>query len=201
MGVKKHFTGSIIIGDDEGEEMEFESHIEMQTALVMLARRDVVFLENQIPFKWINQEGTETKHTFDYRVSLRDGSRVALIVKNVKKAAEADWREEMRLLASQVTPAFADRVTIITGRSFDLTELHNAELIQSVRVPDPEADAAARRAIADIAGAVTVNDIVKHTDYAGRGFRAVVRLIRLHELELVRHERISHDALVRRRHN
>lgn len=45
MGVKEHFTGSIIIGDDEGEEMEFQSHTEMQTALVMLARRDVICLQ------------------------------------------------------------------------------------------------------------------------------------------------------------
>ncbi len=57
MGVQKHFTGSLVVGDDEGRVMEFESHTEKQTALVMLARRDVVDLENQVPFRMDRRVG------------------------------------------------------------------------------------------------------------------------------------------------
>lgn len=199
MGVKEHFTGSLVVGDDEGREMEVESHTEMLTALVMLARRDVVHLENQVPFRWIDRNGTARTHFFDFRTSLRDGTRIALIVKNSRKAADHEFRQEMRLLASQVTPDFADRVSLLTEKHLDPIEVHNAELIHGVRLPDPEPDAAVRRVVAGISGAVKIGDVVALAGCSGSGFRAVVRLIRTHELELVNHERIEHDALVRRR--
>lgn len=193
MGVQKHFTGSLVLGDDEGWEMEFESHTEM------LARRNVVSLENQIPFRWINRKGESTIHHFDFRVSLRDGARVILIVKNSRKAARADFLADMRLLASQVTPDVADRVSLITERHLDPIELHNAELIHSVRLPDPEPDASVRRVTAGLTGAAKIEDIVAKSGCSGRGFLAVVRLIRKHELELVAHKRIEPEVLVRRR--
>lgn len=99
MGVKQHFTGTLIVGADEGWEVETESHTEMLTALVMLARRDVQSLENQVPFSWIDQEGIGRTHFFDFRVLLRNGTRVALIVKNARKAAQAEFQADMRCLA------------------------------------------------------------------------------------------------------
>lgn len=50
MGVKQHFSDSLVAGDDEGRQMDVESHTEMLTALVMLARREVVNLESQVRF-------------------------------------------------------------------------------------------------------------------------------------------------------
>lgn len=199
MGVQKHFTGSIVFGDDEGQVMEFESHTEKQVALVMLARRNVVSLENQILFPWVNQDGKAATHFFDFRVSLRDGSRVALIVKNSRKAAKADFVAEMHCLARQVTSNFADRVSLITEKHLDPIELHNAELIHSVRLADPEPDAAVRAVVANINGAVEIRDLVAAAGVSGRGFLAVVRMIGRHELELITHERIEPEVLVRRR--
>lgn len=39
----------MIIGDDEGEGQEFESHTGLQAALMLLARRDLVSFESQAP--------------------------------------------------------------------------------------------------------------------------------------------------------
>lgn len=200
MGVKQHFTGSLVAGDDEGREIELESNTEMLTALVMLARRDVVNLESQVRFDWTDEGDKATIHTFDFRAYLRNGTRVALIVKNSKDAAELEFRARMRRLASQATPDFADRVCLITDRDLDPVDVHNAELIHSVRLPDPdpEPDAAVRRVVAGITGAARISDIVAASGCGGSGFRAVVRLIRIHELELVTHERIEPGSLVRR---
>lgn len=200
MGVKQHFTGSLVVGADEGWEIETESHTEMVTALVMLARRDVQSLENQIPFSWIDRDGTATRHFFDFRVTLRNGMRVALIVKNARKAADPVFQADMRCLARQVPPEFAERVTLITEKHLDPIEVHNAELIHCVRQPDPAADAAVGRVVAGIIGAARITDIAAASGYGGSGFRAVVRLIRNHELELVSHERIEPASLVRRGH-
>lgn len=199
MGVQKHFTGSLVVGDEEGQVMEFESHTEKQTALVMLARRGVVNLENQVPFGWIDLGGEARTHFFDFRVSFQDGTRVALIVKNSRKAVKAGFIAEVRHLASQVKPDFADRVSLVTEKHLDPIEVYNAELVHSVRISDPDVDAVVRRTVAKISGSVKIADIVSAAQCSGRGFLAAVRMIRKHELELVAHERIEPEALVQRR--
>jgi hypothetical protein len=199
MGTLKHFTGAFVIGDDEGEAMQFQSHTEMQTALVMLARPNVVGLENQVPFGWTHRDGTRKTHFFDFRVSLSDGSRIALMVKQARKAAEAKFRAEMRWIAQQARPQVADRVSLITENDLDPIEVYNAELVHSVRIPDPEPDAAVRRVVAGLTGAARISDIVAACGCGGSGFRSVVRLIRTRELELATYERIDTASLVRRR--
>jgi hypothetical protein len=199
MGRKSHFTGSIVMGDEEGQELEFESHTELQTALVMLARPEVISLENQIRFVGIDPNDVATEHVFDFRVSLRDGTRTALVVKHAVEAADPDFRAKMRCLAKQVVPDVADRVCLITERDLDPIEVFNAELIHSVRQPDPEPDAAVRRIVASLTGAAKIADIAAASGCSGNGFRAVVRMLRHHELELVSRERIAPESLVRRR--
>ncbi|MGR3499590.1 MAG: hypothetical protein ACU0E9_11925 [Limimaricola soesokkakensis] len=199
MGVQGHFTGSLVVGDDEGYEIEFESHTERNVALVTLARPNVAALESQVPFKWINPAGAPSTHFFDFRVLYSDGTRAVLIVKNGRKAAQASFHAEMAHLASQVTSDLADRVSLVTEKHIDPVELYNAELIHSVRRPDPEPDAAVLHVIAKLAGAARIGEIVHAAGFSGRGFRAVVRLIRKHELELVSHERIGRGSFVRRR--
>jgi len=199
MGVKKHFTGCLVIGEDEGQVLEVESHTEMMTAQVMLARPDVVSLENQLPFRWVDDTGKPRMHYFDFRVTLRDGTRIALIVKNGRTAAKPKFRAEMSLLARQVTPEFADRVSIITEKHLDPIEVHNAELLHSVRLPEPEPDAAVRRVIGAMNGAARIADIVTSAGCIDNGYRAVIRLLRSHELELTAHERIEPETYVRRR--
>jgi hypothetical protein len=199
MGTQKHFTGCLVFGEDEGQAMEVESHTEMLTALVMLARRDLVGLENQVPFRWTDLGGDQRTHFFDFRVSLRDGSRVALIVKHSKKAEDAEFQMQMRCLARQVPADFANRVSLITEKHLDPTEVFNAELIHSVRQPDPETDAVVERVVAALQAAAKISDIVAAAGCGGNGFRAVVRLIRNRKLDLVAHERIGPGTLVRRR--
>lgn len=199
MGVQKHFTGSVVIGDDEGQVVEFESHTEKLTALVMLARRDVVHLENQVPFPWTDRAGKQRTHFFDFRVSLEDGTRRALIVKNSRKAAEPDFIADVRCLSPQVPADVADRVSLITERHLDPIDVYNAALLHSVRIPDAEADAAVHRVLAGVCGAVKIEAVVVAAGFSGRGFLAVARMLRKHELELVNHERIEPSALVRRR--
>ena len=200
-GARHHFTGTLVFGENEGQVMEVESHTEMQVALVMLARREVVSLENQVRFPWTDRTGAGRTHYFDFRVSLRDGSRIALFVKSAYRAGNELTKDEMHQIGSQVTPDFADRVSVMTEQHIDPIELHNAELVQAVRLPDPEVDAAARRAVAGMLGAARIGDLVDRIGENGRGFRAVARLIRSHELELATHERITYEALVRRRVN
>lgn len=197
---KGHFTGDLIVGTGAGQAMAVESNLEMNVALLLSERQDVVELENQVAFRWTcHRTAVGRVHHFDFRTNHRDGSRTAVMVKPSKKLSCQIFLAEAREIAAQVTPAFADRVTIMTERDIDPIELHNATFLNSLRESDPEADSAARRMVAGLIGAIPVREIVAGVGRDGRGFRAVGRLLRRGELELLRRERITPDALVARR--
>jgi hypothetical protein len=61
-------------------------------------------------------------------VTLRDGRRIALVVKWAKEAQKAKFQQKTALISLQVTSAFADQVVVVTELDLDPIEVHNAEL-------------------------------------------------------------------------
>ncbi|WP_422072035.1 hypothetical protein [Tranquillimonas rosea] len=198
-GLREHFTCQFTFGSDEGQTMKLDSHSELCVAFVTLSKLDVVDLENQVPFKWVRPNGKPATHYFDFRAVMADGRRRAIMVKSEYRRQQATVQDELVQIAAQVTPDFADEVVVMTERDVDPVELFNAEIMHEMRRPDPEADAAARRVVSELVASVQIQDLVEAIGLGARGFRAVVRLIRSHELELVMKMRIAHAAYVRRR--
>jgi hypothetical protein len=198
-GPREHFTGQFTFGADEGRTMDVDSHTELCVALVTLARPDVVDLENQVPFNWVQPNGKPATHFFDFRAVMADGRRRAIMVKSEYRRRRSKVQEELGLIAAQVTPDFADEVVVMTERDINPVELFNAEMMHEMRRSDPEADSTARRIVGAIVASVRIQDLVEAIGLGARGFRAVVRLIRSHELELVSNVRIAQEAYVRRR--
>jgi len=199
VGAKKHFSSAIVYGPGAGCVMDVESLTEKRVALTLLARENVAGLESQVPFSWKDKEGSTRTHFFDFRATMTDGSRVAIMVKYDKKLEQEAFRAHIAHIAEQVTESFADRVRLMTEAHLDPVELHNATLFNAVRKPDPEADAIMRDAVADFVGAVRIGDLISHTGLAGRGFRSIARLIGAHELALQTPMRIDYDSHVARR--
>ena len=81
-------------------------------------------------------------------------------------------------------------------KNLDPACVHSAELIYAVRLPDPAADAAARRAIQGLTGAAKIGDLVAETGHQGQGFRTIVRLIRSHAIPSL--DRRHRDPRLRR---
>ncbi|OIQ72504.1 hypothetical protein GALL_458710 [mine drainage metagenome] len=198
-GRREHFTGQFTFGPDEGRTMDIESNTELRVALVTIARPGVVGLENQVPFKWVKPDGKPATHHFDFRVLMANGWRRAIMVKSEYRRRRSEVQNELAQIAAQVTPDFADEVVVMTERDIDPVELFNAELKHEMRRTDPEADAVARRVMCEVVASAQIQDLVEAIDLGARGFRAVVRLIRSHELELINKVRIAHEAYVRRR--
>ena len=196
---KGHFCGHLVIGDHDERVIAVESHLEMNCALVLSARREVVELREQVAFPWIDDIGRNRTHFFDFLATLRDGSRTAIFVKPMRLSKKQKFVSEARQILPQVSSDFADRVVLMTDCDINPVELFNAELLHSVRLADPDIDCTAEAAVANLQGVATVADLVKAVAIPGQGFRAVVRLVRNHILELVQNERIAPDALLRRR--
>lgn len=199
VGAKKHFSCAFVHGPGAGSVMHAESLTEKRVALVLLSREDVAELESQVPFRWIDEDGSEKTHYVDYRATKTDGSRVAIMVKYDNKLEQEEFRAHVACIAGQLPDHFADRVTLMTEAHIDPVELHNATLFNAVRKLDPEADAIMRDAVADLVGAVKIGDLVASSGLAGRGFRSIARLIGAHELELQTPMRIDYDSRVIRR--
>ena len=198
VGAKKHFSCAFVHGPGAGIVMNTDSLTEKRVALVLLARPDVVLLENQVRFPWYAEDGSEKRHYFDFRATMANGDRVAIMVKYDKKLADQDFRAEIAEIAAQVTPEFADRVTLITEKHLDPIDVFNATLFNSVRRPDEAADAIMREAVKGLNGAANVGDLIAHTGLKGRGFRSIARLIGSRELQLQDRVRVDYDSLVMR---
>lgn len=199
VGAREHQTGQVTLGHHEGYTVGYDSNTEMKCMLVLLARSDVVWVESQVPFKWLKADGKTGKHFFDFRVLMKDGKRVAVMVKSEYRRNQPKVQTELAEVAAQVPRGFADEVVVMTERDIDPVEYFNSEMMHEMRQPDLEADALARKLLGEIVGSVRIRDMVDAIGLGARGFRAVVRLLRSHELELTLNVRITHEAFVRRR--
>ncbi|MBE9640576.1 hypothetical protein [Salipiger mangrovisoli] len=199
VGAREHATAQITFGPDEGYTVGVDSNTEMKCMLVVMARPNVVGIENQVLFEWPKSNGKTGKHFFDFRVLMADGKRRAIMVKSESRRRQASVQKELEEIAARVPASFADEVVVMTERDIDPIEYFNAEMMHEMRRPDPEADAMARRILGEIVGSVQIQKLVDAIDLGARGFRAVVRLIRSHEIELTNKVRIAHEAFVRRR--
>lgn len=198
-----HFSGHFVFhrklksGVWPGQVLEVESHLEMNLALILAMRPQVADLECQMRFDWRSPKTKKwKKHFFDFRVTLVDGSRVAVMVKPSKKLSCPDFCALRDSVDAAMTSDFADRVIVLTERNIDPVELYNATFLNSLTDADPDADAAASRAMHGVQGGRSIGEVVNDVGMGGRGFRAVGRLLRQGDLALTKVERITAGTIV-----
>lgn len=174
----------------------YESLLEWRVAVALLAQRGVRGLREQVTIPYVDGEGSKTRYTFDFLVSM-DGCRLFVAVKYHDKAKRSDLRGLMRLIAPQIPASLADGIVILTERHLPDAMVRDAELIHAVRREAPGADDEAVMAAAGaIIGSVTIADLMAAAGRAGQGFRAIVRRIADGDLVLASPGPISHSALV-----
>jgi hypothetical protein len=196
VGSSHHFTGQIVIGDGRGRVLGTESHLEMKATLILAARPETAALFEQIAFEWKDATGASRTHYIDLMVQQHDGQWVGYAVRPWARLSKAYLADLARIKAQAIASGFLWDFRIFTDRDVDPIDLFNARLLHSVRVAEPDADAAARSVAAAITGVTTIGALVADIGIHGQGFRAIVRLIRSGHLQPVRHERIDHGTEV-----
>jgi hypothetical protein len=192
-----HFNGHVVAGDGPGRIIRTESNLELLVLLALLMRPEIVDVVEQLPaIRYIDMNGIRREHVFDYLATRIDGTRVAIAVKPWKHAQRSDFVARLKCVARDMPIGFADRVQLITDRHLDPIDKHNAELLHAVRHADAEADEAAALAIASIVEAMRLEDLAALVGLAGRGMRALLRLVRDGRLRLVSRECISEKSFV-----
>lgn len=173
-----------------------ESNLEARVAYVMLARPDVLEITEQpSAVTYRDEHGRERSHTFDFLVTRKDGTRVAVAVKPAKIARRKGLKGLLKRIAAQMSRHFADAVLLVTEEDLPPALVQNAMQIHACRrgrCADHDQRVAAL--VKTLNGRVTVKMLVDVLGLGGAGFQAVVRAIADGVLALVGRRRIDYDS-------
>lgn len=156
-------------------------------------------IEQPPPVRYVDDNGIERTHTFDFLVSSTDGRKIAVLVKPPELAdRRGTWR--LRDLLAQQTPAdVATHFVVLTG--LDRDRIHNAKLVAAARRSAfPAHDARMRAAVERLTGPTSTRDLVATSELGAAGLSAVARLVGEGALVLVGSRRLDCDALLRPAH-
>jgi hypothetical protein len=171
----------------------YESNLERQTLLLLLARLDLWNLWDQPPkVSYVDAQGRGAHHVFDYLVEFRGGAKHAIAVKPDARAERIGFRHTLACIRAQLPHSFADEVILVTEKSLHPAEVRNAELLHMFRKqPDAEADRIVAQILETGPAERRVADVVSQSGLGGRGFRAVIRAIYGGQVQADRRKRIS----------
>jgi hypothetical protein len=179
----------------ENRKKVVESTLESGLLSMFKASRKVVHIEDQPPaVEFVNDEGRTTHHTFDFRVHLADGRRIAYAVKPAKRVKPSGLRRTVELIREQSLAGFADEVVIRTGEDITRLRVFNAEQIIWARRRRCEA----RQVAAHLQGRTRIEELVARMPLGPRAFAAVVGLVDEGLLKLDPEEKLRPHAFVRR---
>ena len=190
---RSRYAARVTVISPDLREVLAESDTEAKAAYALLADQEVASIEEQPPpVSYVDDDGEIRVHTLDFIAILKDGVRVAVLVKPEALAERRKSRELVERLARQVPNRVADRFVLLTEEDVGGDRAHDAKLINAARLhPRPEHDATVLRQAADAGGPTSIAALMAASRLGGAGFRAVARLIASGELRKLDPGRIS----------
>lgn len=203
----RHCTAHDVLGHGAGVRIQCESGLERSHAFIINSRPQTHDFREQVSFPYPFAD-SKTRHIFDFYVTEVDGRRIACAVKPdvlTRERGEGqmpgeDFITHMQMVAFWVQERdFADEVRLFTEKDIDPVELHNAHALAAFREPDPDADAAAWELTRRLVGGRSLRDLTRDLGLAERGYRALLRLVRMRALVGHPGHRITPDILIFRK--
>lgn len=192
------FTLAMTPADQYWRQIISASQGERECCLLALAMPELWNLFDQPkPVSFIDVDGTQRTHRFDYLAELRHGTRVAMAVKPEENVVRLNFRATLAAIERDLPIGFADRVVLVTERERHRIQVQNAELLNFFRrSPDTEADEVVGDLIDGLWGEVPITDLIEKSDLGARAFRAVFRAIYAGKLNANTREHITNNSLV-----
>jgi hypothetical protein len=196
VGSTQHFTGCMVTGDGSGVRLGYESHGEGCGALLFTARQDTADIIEQVRFEWVDEFGEVHNHFIDLVVVRKDGTLIGFAVRPMAQVSAEYLLRLSRIKEQAIEQGFLDDFRLFIEDDVCPIELSNAKLFHSVRRPDCFGDHVAQDIARKMTGVVTVGQLVSETGLKGMGFRALVRLIRSGQLQMLGYEQITYETMV-----
>ena len=172
-------TTTIPTREDPGHMMRFESLLEAEVLQILLAHPNVSdVIEQARVLEYCDDAGRTRKHTIDAEAHTKDGRRIGIAVRPVRRVDD-DLRRTIALLSDQYAHDYAGFVIATEIDTRAKHSAHNARLVrraEAARVP--EHVAAAAEIIGTLAGPTRLADVQAALGLEGLGFPALVACIR-----------------------
>lgn len=192
------FTLATLPAEDRWRQIISASQHERDTCLLTLADPNLWNLHDQPkPVNYVDFDGRQRTHRFDYLAVYRDGTKCGLAVKPEDRAIKLNFRQTLIAIRRDLPKGFADKVFLVTERNRRPIEVQNAMLLNFFRrCIDAEADALIADQISAVSEETSIFDLVKPTGLRGRGYRAAFRAIYAGLLQANTRERITINSIV-----
>jgi hypothetical protein len=176
----------------------YEAELELTFALLARMRPDVAAIAEQPPVvTYVDDHGLRLRHTFDFLLKMKDGTRGFVAVKPLALVEKTGIGRIVELTAEQIPPSLADWTLLFTEQDLSPVDLFNAGAIHHARRdPWPEDDAALAKVLRRLKGETTIGDLATKSGLDGYGFDAVVRAIADGKLELVEYGELDDHRVV-----
>ena len=195
---KGSLRGALVTRGSSPKIIRYESNLEKRVLLVLLARRDIVDVREQIePIAYKDEFGAKRRHWFDFLALRSDGLRVLIPVKTEDWARRHDLEGLCARIARYVPRSLADVIVPMTERDAPRDLVRDAELFHCVRDDDrPDHDRIVFEIASSLIGTTTVACLVEASGLGGEGFRAIARLIQAGTLRVVSRGSIDYASRV-----
>jgi hypothetical protein len=146
---------------------------------------------------YIDDDGRQRRHTFDFLVTMKDGTRGFVGVKPAALVDKTGIGRVVELAAEQILPSLADWTLLFTEQDLSPIDLANAQIVHHARRdPWPEDDAAVARLLRGLKSETTIGELATKSGLEGYAFDAVVRAIAAGKLKLVEYGMLNDDLQV-----
>lgn len=171
---------------------------ERETCLLALADPNLWNLHDQPEtVAFVDVDGRQRTHRFDYLAEYRDGLKVALAVKPAARAERINFRTTLQAIRRDLPMGFADKVCLVTEHNRHPKEVMNAQLLNFFRrCPDEHADALIFERIAKLNEELSIQELIAPLGLEARGYRAAFRAIYAGCLQANTQELISTHSIV-----
>ncbi|MHC2364195.1 PDDEXK family nuclease [Rhizobium leguminosarum] len=156
----------------------FSSTLELHCALMLMANRFVVDVEDQPPaITYYDDDGKPHEHTFDFRARFRSGNYLAFAVKPLQQVRTTGLRDQIKRIR-RVLGEFASDAIIITDCELTPARAWNAKSILRARRFHNAAKCEEMRAfVKTLTGAVSAFDVAMRFDDFGEAINAIWYLL------------------------
>lgn len=176
---------------------------ERETCLLTLAMPNLWNLFDQPrPVSFVEVDGRQRTHRFDYLAEFKGGERVAIAVKPLERARKLNFKASLKAIKRDLPAGFADKVVLVTERERHRVEVRNAELLNFFRrCPDEDADRVVSDLIDRLFSEISLIELINKSGLGARAFRASFRAIYAGKLIANTRELISTNSIVAPRGN
>lgn len=183
-----------------GDEAAFwsESLLERKVGLCFAADRNVKEVLGQPPaVRYRDLNGKLRKHTFDFLITMHDGTRKFIFVKPMKSVVKHRYDIVVKLIASQLTRRQADAVLIMTEQDVSDVKVDTAELfLQALREPACRDIEAILDVLREASGPMSIADVVAAIDDKRLGYWRTIYAMHQGQVGFDRLQRVNINTRV-----